>query len=209
MKNDFAPFLFVALGGFGLSCSGHWPAPPGAELGELPELTLTGWDPCECTDGTLPTAVGECPSDCGDPSRYNLVVPLSVSVLDGETGYGLNNIEVNFYSSSPNIYVLPESVIEIAIPEGSEGEDLMNDPESGWYDEDPSDGYPYAEFIGEFEDGLSPTFYQAVTNGSGVARAWIWIESMPITTEGEVGSASVLVDIGVDTQVFTIEADEG
>lgn len=175
------------------SCTGHWPAPPSAAL-TVPEGIEVGWDPYQG----------------GDPDHYNLLYPLSVSVTDGEGGYALNSIEVDFFSVSSGIYLLPESVIRIAVPEGEDGSDLRDDPDSGWYDADPEDGYPYAEFIGEFEDDYHPTYYQGVTDSSGVARVWLWIEDMPVSQDDEgeyiVGDTSVLIDIGVEQGEFLIVA---
>ncbi len=176
--------LMFALSG---CATGPFDAPPTAVFGDTEDLTVP-WFGCVIDEDT------GLPSDtCFDSDP--VVFPLSIYVTDETTDLPINNIRVTFTSMWPDIYVMPQSVIEaVVIPDTENWSTVANG------------GEVFAQFSGDFEGGYKPTFHDTWTDSAGRARTWVFIERMPQDTTGQVVESTILVDMGVETLAVKLQS---
>ncbi len=196
------------------ACSGGpYPAPATAVLSDLEDFTLVPSTAHRTQDGLGTLVFGD------------------IMVYDDETEMPLNNIEVEILTGWSGIYVLPESAIKLVqypqppvdVQDGSStvADYCDIDPEDGYIDSDAPDwcswwwdtaSSSYYELGGDYamtSDNYQPTYLIGGTDGRGILRFYLYIDSMPFNTEDETFSgASIWISIGVDTLNVAIDVEE-
>jgi hypothetical protein len=165
--------------------TGPFEAPPTAEFGEATDL-IVPWFGCAVDEET-----GLVDPNC-EPSPP-VIFPLSIYVIDTTTELPVNNVRVTFTSLWSGVYVMPQSVIEAVVIPDTEN---WSSVESG--------GEVFAQFSGDYEGSYQPTFHDTWTDSAGRARTWVFVDTMPVDTEGAVGESSIIVDMGVETLLFRL-----
>jgi len=160
------------------ACTAPVNAPAGAKIGEMDEVDIV-WDP----------------SWEGFP-EYWALVRAQYFVYDEQSQVPLNNISIEVFSGYDKVYLLPTGVINVAnCPQGEgQWDSYCSDPNQTW-----------GELTGDFNDSLQPTYFQGATDGSGVETVWIWIEDMPVSSDGsQLQSVPISATIGIHTMTFKI-----
>jgi len=193
MKQPLAILCGLALCVAVTSCAnGPWPAPPGAEIGELVDIKVA-WFACQVDPLTGIPLNENC--DIEQPSPP-VIFPLTIYVQDGNTEDPINNIWVEVTSGFHDVYLLPQEVIEAVIyPDTDRWQDVAGSDEI------------WAQFSGSFEGDYKPTYLQTYTDNNGLAKLWVWVQRMPVDSQsGQAKESSILVDIGVDSAVINLQA---
>lgn len=128
-----------------------------------------------------------------------------VNVVD-PNGYPLNNVRVEVFSGWTGAYLIPEGAVTIIDDYETDcvgtGED---DPCHAYFD---VEGEQYVEFSGDYEDigDFRPTFMSAPTDEHGNLMVYVFVDTVPITSDGEGAPIPIYVDIAVDFATFTLTA---
>ncbi len=182
----FLSTVFVLTG----CANGPWNAPPNAVFLEQDDVKVP-WFGCDIdADTGLPSNPNCEPSDA-------VIFPLNISVLDVDTQQPLNNVRVSFTSIWHEIYVMPQEVLEaVTLPDTER-----------WSDFDAGDE-TFAEFSGNFEGDYRPTFHDTWTDENGVARTWVYVDSLPQDDTGREIESSILVDMGIDMYIIVLQPSQ-
>jgi hypothetical protein len=193
MKQQLAVLCGLVLCASVASCaSGPWQAPPGTLIGEQEDIKVA-WFACQIDPITGDALNPNC--DLEQPSPP-VIFPLTIFLYDEETDLPVNNVWVEITSGFHDIYLLPQEVIEAVIYPDTEN----------WQDVAGSDEI-WAQFSGSFEGDYRPTYLQTFTDNNGLARLWVWVQTMPVDLQaGQAKEAGILIDIGVDKVSVTLQA---
>ena len=158
-----------------------------------------------------------------------IVQLFDVIVLDPD-GLPLENAQLEISSSYGGVYIVPQESIELvgypSVPEGITSQDDVRDycvDDNGnytlvedwcaWYWDTVTD--QYYSFAGTYADNytytdsgnlywFAPTYVNASTDGRGIYRAYLLIDTLPSAGEGTFSEVIITVNIGVDVQTFSI-----
>lgn len=167
--------------------SGH-PAPFTAEIASsVPQI-----------DVSLPTAIN------GNDGIGALMV-LDWMIVDNASNRGvpLANIEVEVFSGSPGVVILPEAAIREVTPPDPSGEPC--DPEDAanynaevcpWYDQETN---TYYELQWGWAGGYRPNYGTTKSDRFGNARMWVFIDSVAAGAD-----TGVTASITNDSELTTI-----
>lgn len=176
--------LMFALTG---CATGPYDAPPTAEFGEIQDI-IVPWFACLLDEETGLPDPNCVPSD-------PVIFPLNVTVIDSSTKLPINNVRVTFTSLWPEVYVMPQSVLEaVVLPETENWQQL----ETG--------GEVFAQFSGDFEGDYRPTYHDTWTDQSGRARTWVYVDTMPTDAVGQVVESTIIIDMGLQALPFKLQS---
>jgi hypothetical protein len=171
-----------------LACSA--PGPVGAEYGS--EIIVPG-DVDYVLDAGLAT-----PDDMAGMLSYGYITVLNP---EGDPAPG---IRVELISGWTGAYLIPDGAVRIVndLDEACDSGAASDEACAAWYD---TEGERYFEWSGEYEDGdnLRPNYVQAVTNNRGLVPFYVFVNSAPLSSEGDAQSFSIFASIGVDTDSFS------
>ncbi len=175
------------------SCAnGPWQAPPGTVIGEIEDIKVA-WFACQIDPLTGAAVNPNCNVEQPSPP---VIFPLTIQLQDEETELPVNNVWVDITSGFSDIYLLPQEVIEaVVLPDTPNWQDIAGSDEV------------WAQFSGTFEGDYRPTYLQTWTDNNGLVQLWVWVQRMPVDTQaGQAKESSILIDIGVDQLVLTLQA---
>jgi hypothetical protein len=199
------PILLVAC------ADGPFPAPGTAAIQEFDDLKINATSAHIVQDGV------------------GTLVFADVLVYDEMTDMPLNNIEVEILTGWSGVYVIPDTAIK-QVDYPSAPADVMDGstPVSDYCDTDNDgridagaddwcswwwdiEGGGFFEFSGDYAmtaDNYQPTYMLGATDNRGVMRFYLFIDSLPSTTNGDdidFNSTSFWVSIGVHSVTGAID----
>jgi hypothetical protein len=165
-----------------------------------------------------------------DYDLAGVVQLFDVQVLDPD-GLPMENVQVEISTSYGGVYIVPQESIELvgypSVPEGitsqsdvrdacvdANGNYTLNEDWCAWYWDTVTD--QYYSFAGTYADNFTytdsgelywfaPTYVSASTNGRGIFRGYLLIDTLPDIGDGGYADVIITVSIGVDVQTFSIQ----
>lgn len=126
--------------------------------------------------------------------------------VTGPDGLPLNGVKVEVMSGWTGAYLIPEGAVTIIddYEEACVGTGA-DDPCHAYFD---VEGQTYVEFAGDFEDigDFRPTYMSGATDEHGNLPIYVFVDSIPITSDGEGAPIPIYVDILVDFAFYTLTA---
>lgn len=167
--------------------------------------------------------------DYNDYDLAGVVQLFDIQVLDPE-GLPMENVQVEISTSYGGVYIVPQESIELvgypSVPEGITSQQDVKDycvDDNGnytlvedwcaWYWDSVTD--QYYSFAGTYADNytptdsgdlywFAPTYVTATTNGRGLYRGYLLIDTLPALGDEAYADVVITVSIGVDVQTFSI-----
>lgn len=172
-----------------------------------------------------------------DLDLSGLLIPFDIGVYREDQNTGntepLPNVKVEVTSNYDGVYILPQQAVEVisypSLPGGitteedvkaactdSNGNYAMNEEWCAWYWD--TDSKLFYQFAGTFADNyeydtangyywFAPTHMVAETDRRGLVRAYLLVDVMPVTQEGDkitFQDVSIVSTVGWDSSTFTI-----
>lgn len=159
----------------------------------------------------------------GDQDGIGAIFVADWFVEDSETGMPLEKIEVEIFTNSSGVYVVPaEALTLIDYPEAPESasdqaavRDQCTDQDGNfdnteewcaWYwDTESAQYYQFGAGYAD-ADGYAPTYMVGKTDGRGIMRTWLYVDYLP-DSDGSFGNVSILGTIQVDSASLQMTVD--
>ncbi len=144
------------------------------------------------------------------------LILLDVLVFSDETGLPMNNIQVELLSNTSGVYLIPSSAVKLVAGPAEVSEEQCVDADGNYLDDAPdecywiydSSGDQYIQFASDFANSYKPNYMRGATDGSGILRAYIYVDAMPEDSAGNYIDAAISVMLGHVTETFTIVASD-
>jgi hypothetical protein len=169
-----------------IGCSG---APYGAPMGA--QLVV------ESTGAIFDAAFND-PDD-----GVGLLLREQVMVVDSG-GVPMPSILVEITSGWSAAYIIPSGAVKTVDEFETECESNAAEECELWFDLETE---TYVEFSGDYVDlgGFRPTYMAGGTDNRGILDFYVFIDAIPVDSEGEVIPIPVYADIGVDIENWTYD----
>jgi hypothetical protein len=121
----------------------------------------------------------------------------------------LNGIQVEITSGWTGAYLISERAVRVVDEYETEcTENPPEDPEDpchAWFDVEDQ---KFVEFAGDYSElgGFGPTYMSAVTNNRGLLPVYVFVDSVPVDSEGSAVAVPIFASIGIETQSFQLTA---
>lgn len=132
-----------------------------------------------------------------------LLMREQVMVID-EAGVPMPSILVEITSGYSAAYLIPAGAVKTVDDFELACESNASDECKVWFD---LESETYVEFSGDYLDlgGFRPTYMAGGTNNRGILDFYVFIDTIPMDSEGEVIPIPVFADIGVDFETWTYD----
>lgn len=127
----------------------------------------------------------------------------------GPDGLPLNGIQVEITSGWTGAYLIAERAVRVV--DDYEQDCTTNPPDDpedpcyAWFD---VEGQEFVEFAGDYAElgGFGPTYMSATTDNRGLLPVYVFIDSVPVDSDGEAVSVPIFASIGIETESFQLTA---
>jgi len=132
---------------------------------------------------------------------------MDILIYSDETGYPMDNIQVELLSESAGVYIIPSTAVKLVggpseldesqcDSDGEPGVDA-NAPDECYWQYDTSSNQ-YFQFSGDFANAYQPNYMIGPTNEHGVVRAYLYMDQL-------LGDTGVSVLLGHTSERLAIE----